>query len=140
MRRVLMQLLAAVLLIGASVTDRARADEPADAIQSVIDRQIKAFLASDLDQAFTFASPMIQKQFGDPSNFGRMVQRGYPMVWRPARYEMLQLVETGAGLVQVVLIEDASGQLHEAGYLMQQIDGKWRINGVHVRVRPGVGT
>lgn len=115
------------------------AEEPADSIQSVITDQISAFQANDVERAFTHASPNIQQKFGDPGNFGRMVQMGYPMVWRPKRYEMRELVETDAGLVQVVLIEDASGSMHEAGYLMQQIDGLWRINGVHVRALPQVG-
>ena len=138
MRLALMSLLAALILF-AGQPGPARADEPGDSIQSVIERQLSAFRANDLDGAFAFASPMIQQKFGDPQNFGQMVQSGFPMVWRPARYEMLELVETPSGLVQVVLFEDAAGQLHEAGYLMQLIDGEWRINGVHIRRRPGVG-
>lgn len=115
------------------------AGEPADSIQNVIESQLSAFQASDVDRAFTYASPSIQKQFGDPLNFGRMVEYAYPMVWRPRRYEMRELVETGAGPVQVVLFEDAAGALHEAGYLMQEVDGIWRINGVKLRKLPGVG-
>ena len=68
-----------------------------------------------------------------------MVKRGYPMVWRPARFEMGDIIETAQGPVQLVIIEDQSGQMHEAGYLMTEIDGIWRINGVHVREMPGVG-
>ncbi len=109
-------------------------------VEDTINQQIEAFKADDFAEAFTFATPTLQRLFQSPQNFERMVINGYPMVWRPARYELLKLVETEAGLVQVVLFEDASGMLHDAGYLMQQIDGVWRINGVHVRVRPGVGT
>lgn len=137
MRLFLMAILAAVLITGAG---QARAGEPGDAIQSVIERQIAAFLRDDLDGAFAFAAPNIQRRFGDPRNFGKMVRDGYPMVWRPARYEMLQLIETRSGLVQLVLFEDTAGRLHEAGYLMELVDGAWRIAGVHLRRRPGVGT
>lgn len=138
MRLALMSLLAALILVAAQ-PGTARADEPGDTIRSVIEGQLSAFQANDLDGAFAFASPTIQQKFGDPQNFGQMVRSGYPMVWRPARHEMLELLETPSGLVQVVLFEDSAGGLHEAGYLMQMIDGEWRINGVHVRRRPGVG-
>lgn len=136
MRNFLFSMLAAALILTAATP---KADETAPAIQSVIERQLAAFQANDLDRAFTFAAPTIQKMFGDPQNFGRMVRNGYPMVWRPARYEMMQLVQTTSGPVQVVLFEDAAGTLHEAGYLMKLVNGVWRIAGVHIRKRPGVG-
>ncbi len=117
-----------------------RAEEPADSIQAVIESQILAFQRSDVEGAFTHASPMIQQKFGNPQSFGQMVELAYPMVWRPRSYQMKQIVQTDYGPVQVVLFEDASGQLHEAGYLMQQVDGVWRINGVKLRELPGVGT
>lgn len=118
----------------------ARADEPGDSFARVISQQIAAFQSDDVEKAFTYASPNIQRIFGTPKRFGRMVRDGYPMVWRPARFEMLKIVDTPSGPVQVVLFEDQSGRLHEAGYLMQNVDGTWRINGVQVRERPGVGT
>ena len=118
---------------------RAAAEEPADGIQSVIASQLQAFQQNDVDTAFGFASPSIQQIFGDPENFGRMVAGAYPMVWRPRRYEMQQLVETEQGPVQVVLFEDLGGRFHEAGYLMQEVDGQWRINGVKLRRLPEVG-
>ncbi|MEM7212547.1 MAG: DUF4864 domain-containing protein [Pseudomonadota bacterium] len=114
--------------------------EPDDSIQAVIADQIAAFQKNDVERAFTHASPNIQRMFGDPKRFGQMVEQGYPMVWRPARYEWLKVVQTDFGPVQVVLFEDQSGRLHEAGYLMQQVDGVWRINGVKLREVEGVGT
>ena len=136
-----MQRLLVLLLLGlvAILPMRAMAEEPADSIQTVISDQIAAFRASDVETAFGFASPSIQRQFGDPENFGRMVRQGYPMVWRPRRFEMRQLVDTDSGPVQVVLFEDAAGVLHEAGYLMVEVDGVWRIAGVKLRRVPQVG-
>jgi hypothetical protein len=127
----------AILLTFAPVV---HAEEPADSIQAVIESQIQAFQRSDVDSAFTHASPTIQQKFGDPKTFGRMVEMGYPMVWRPRSYRMTEIVQTDSGPVQLVVFEDATGRLHEAGYLMQEIDGVWRINGVHVRALPSVGT
>lgn len=117
----------------------APAAEPDDSIQAVIADQIAAFGQSDVDRAFTHASPNIQRIFQTPSRFGAMVEQRYPMVWRPARYEWLKIVQTQFGPVQVVLFEDQSGRLHEAGYLMEQIDGIWRINGVKLREVEGIG-
>ena len=136
-----MQRLLALLLVGlvAILPLRAVAEEPADSIQTVISDQIAAFRASDVETAFGFAAPSIQRQFGDPENFGRMVRQGYPMVWRQRRFEMRQLVDTDFGPVQVVLFEDAAGVLHEAGYLMVEVDGVWRIAGVKLRRVPQVG-
>ena len=117
----------------------AAAAEPEDSIQAVIADQLDAFQRSDLDQAFTHAAPGIQGIFKTPERFGEMVRSGYPMVWRPAHWEWRELVETGSGPVQVVLFQDQSGQLHEAGYLMQLVDGVWRIAGVKLRAVPGAG-
>ena len=86
------------------------------------------------------ASPTIQSKFGTPEGFRYMVETGYPMIWRPARYEMLALAETAAGPVQTVLFQDREGRLYEAAYEMQLIDGVWRINGVRLRALPGVGS
>ena len=116
-----------------------KAAEPDDSIQAVIADQIAAFQANDVERAFTHAAPNIQRIFETPQRFGQMVQQGYPMVWRPARYEWLKIVQTDFGPVQVVLFEDQSGRLHEAGYLMQQVDGVWRINGVKLREVEGIG-
>ena len=130
-------LLTALMMILAPLS--LRAEEPGDSIQAVIADQIAAFQANDVDRAFTHASPNIQRIFRTPKRFGQMVQQGYPMVWRPARYQWLKIVQTDSGPVQVVLFEDQSGRLHEAGYLMQQVDGVWRINGVKLRELAGIG-
>jgi hypothetical protein len=130
--------LAAVLLAIALIRPVA-AEEPADAIQAVIERQIAAFQRNDLAEAFGHAAPGIQAMFRTPGRFGRMVETGYPMVWRPARYRMLDLAETPGGLVQTVLFVDRDRRFHEAAYLMREVDGVWRIAGVRLSALPGVG-
>ena len=118
----------------------APAEEPADSIQNVIADQIGAFQRSDLDAAFSHASPSIQSIFGNPDRFGQMVRGGYPMIWRPSRFEMLALTP-GPGLsVQTVLFEAQDGALFEADYEMILVDGIWRINGVSLRRVPGVSS
>ncbi len=118
----------------------ARAEEPADSIQAVIVSQLDALQADDPAVAFAHASPTIQSKFGTPEVFRSMVETGYPMIWRPARYQMLALAQTSAGPVQTVLFQDREGRLFEAAYEMQLIDGVWRINGVTLRALPGLGS
>ncbi|MGR3715285.1 MAG: DUF4864 domain-containing protein, partial [Thermohalobaculum sp.] len=96
--------------------------------------------ANDPAAAFAHASPTIQSKFGTPEVFRRMVETGYPVIWRPASYQMLALAETAAGPVQAVLFQDREGRFFEAAYQMQLIDGVWRINGVYLHALPGVGS
>jgi hypothetical protein len=101
-------------------------------IESVISGQIEAFRAEDLERAFAFAGPGIQRQFATPENFGAMVRGGYPMVWRPAETMFGALEERGGWLFQNLFVTDTMGRRHLVEYHMVQIDGVWRIAGVRV--------
>ncbi len=103
-----------------------------DEIEANISAQIQAFKADDFATAFTFASPNIQRLFGDPENFGIMVRRGYPMVWRPADVRFLELREIGGALWQKVMITDGNGRVHLLDYQMIQRENGWKINGVQL--------
>ena len=50
-------------------------------IEDVITSQLQAFNDRDIEEAWQYASPMIQGMFRTPENFGNMVRNGYPMVW-----------------------------------------------------------
>jgi len=117
----------------------ARAEEPADSIQAVIVAQLDALQANDAAAAFAHASPTIQSKFGTPEAFRSMVESSYPVIWRPARYRMLALIETATGQIQLVLFEDRKGRLFEAVYDMKQFDGAWRIDGVYLRALLAAG-
>ncbi|WP_299984629.1 DUF4864 domain-containing protein [uncultured Ruegeria sp.] len=101
-------------------------------IEANISAQIQAFKADDFATAFTFASPNIQRLFGDPNNFGAMVRNGYPMVWRPSDVRFLELREVAGNLWQKVMITDADGRVHLLDYQMIQQEGRWKINGVQL--------
>lgn len=137
MRRILW--LVALIAMLAMPAGGRRADDGAS-IRSVIADQIAAFGRGDLDAAFAHASPGIQSKFGDAARFGQMVRSGYPMVWRPARVEMLGFEATARGPMQRVLFEDAAGALWEGDYFMEQSGGVWRIDGVQIRRLPGLGS
>lgn len=107
-------------------------------IEGVISDQLEAFKADNFDEAFTFAAPNIRGIFRTPENFGFMVRRGYPMVWRPADVTFLDLREQGGVLIQTVRIEDADGAVHLLAYSMLQTDLGWKIAGVQLLEAPGV--
>ena len=108
------------------------------AIESVIDNQIDAFLADDFARAFSFASPVIRDLFRTPENFGVMVRKGYPMVWRPADVRYLELREIGGSLWQTVQVTDADGNVHLLDYQMIPGEDGWKINAVQLLQAPGV--
>lgn len=100
-------------------------------IQNVIAAQIEAFQQDDFQTAFTFASPKIQMLFGSPENFGKMVQNGYPMVWRPSDVTFLRQKTEGDVVFQEVRFFDATGKGHAFVYEMVDVSGTWKINGVY---------
>lgn len=128
----------AAVLIALGVTTGASAQTSNDrtAIQETIRSQLSAIQQDDWVEAFSYASPMIQGIFNDPENFSRMVIGGYPMVWRPRSYQVGDLIAGPRGPVQVIVFEDQDGRLYIADYLMQLVDGEWRINGVQIRPAP----
>lgn len=102
-------------------------------IQGVISKQVEAFQDNDLDRAFGYASPTIRDIFRDPARFGAMVERGYPMVWRPSSMKFGALKDLGGRNVQIVFFTDQEGRTFEAAYEMKMFKGQWLINGVAIR-------
>lgn len=109
-----------------------RAEAQQTEIQGVITNQIEAFKLDDFSTAFTFAHPNIRGIFQTPENFGRMVTQGFPMVWRPAQVEYLELRDVDGRTLQDVRIVDAEGRVFLLEYYMVQTGDGWRINGVRI--------
>jgi Domain of unknown function (DUF4864) len=108
-------------------------------IQNTIQSQIDALRADDFAGAFAFASPNIKGIFGTPENFGAMVKNGYPMVYRPAEVEMLELRDVAGNLWQRVRITDQAGRGHYLDYMMIETPEGWQINAVQLSPAPDVG-
>ena len=102
----------------------------APGIEATIQRQIEAFLAEDVNTAFAIASPTIQRLFGTPENFGRMVQSSFPMVWRPSAVDYVDQSARADAVMQLVKVTDSAGADHWFAYEMVRIGLDWRINGV----------
>ena len=103
-----------------------------DEVQTTITSQLDAFLQDDFARAFEYASPSIQRMFRNSDNFGMMVQRGYTMVWRPAKSRFLECAQDQRGPYQLVEITDSDGRVHTLRYDMIETPAGWRIRGVQV--------
>ena len=108
-------------------------------IQTIIQLQIEAFQRDDLVAAFEYASPNIQTIFKSSKRFGLMVQRGYPMVYRPSDIKFLELETIEGEFWQKVRIQDEQGRFHVMAYRMISLDGKWLINGVQLLPSEEIG-
>lgn len=113
--------------------------QDAAAIEGVIGDQLQAFNDRDIEGAWQHASPNIKSLFGNPGNFGMMVQRGYPMVWDNAEVRFLELREIAGNQWQRIMIRDLNGGLHMLDYQMVETAEGWQINGVQLLPAPDVG-
>lgn len=109
-----------------------------DAIENVISDQLDAFNDRDVPKAFTYASPMIKRLFGDADNFGVMVERAYPMIWDNASARFLELREEGGMFFQRVLIQGDDGVAYVFDYKMIETPEGWQIDGVALLPAPDV--
>ena len=103
---------------------------PKEDVQVTISSQLQAFIDSDISKAFTYASPSIRSMFKTPENFGRMVKRGYPMVWRPEKVTFLEHKKSDQGRSQDVQIIDQEGATHYLRYYLSDTIYGWKISGV----------
>ena len=126
----------AVVLAAAFALPALAQDAP---IRETIQKQLDAFQNDDFVGAFGFASPSIKGIFGSPENFGAMVQKGYPMVWRHQSVQMLELREVAGNLWQRVMITDAAGKTYLLDYMMIETADGWQINAVQLLPDQGVG-
>ncbi len=125
-----------MLLAAALALPAAAQEEP---IRKTIQSQIDAFQSDDFARAFTFASPNIQGLFGTPEKFGAMVKDGYPMVYRPAEVQMLELREIAGNLWQRVRVVDQADAAWLLDYMMVETAEGWQINAVQIMPAPDVG-
>ena len=126
----------AVLLAACLALPAVAQEEP---IRNTIQSQIDAFQADDFVRAFTFASPTIKGMFGTPENFGMMVKQGYPMVYRPAEVQMMELREVAGDQWQRVRITDQAGAGWYLDYMMVETAEGWQINAVQILPAPDMG-
>ena len=124
---------------GLMILAQAATAQVAEAIEDVIGSQLEAFNDRDVSEAWQYAAPNIQGAFGNPHNFGMMVQRGYPMVWSNKDVVFLDLQDVGSVQVQRLRLRDTDGGFHFLEYQMVETANGWRIAGVRIIPAPDVG-
>jgi hypothetical protein len=117
-------------------------DAEIKAAQTVIDGQLKAFIANDGAAAYSFAAPNVKRIFPTVDTFMSMVTNGYPPVRKPQTYSFGKVQQTGpTSIVQQVLIVGPDGKDYEAVYtLEQQPDGSFQITGCSLRASNSLST
>jgi hypothetical protein len=131
-------LLVLFVILGLGGPAAAQSDADRAAVQSVIEQQIQAFLRNDAATAYSFAAPGIKLMFPTQDIFMRMVQQGYPQVYRPRSHEFGELAAKAGHLEQYVDIVDANGEFWTALYTLEmQADGSWKITGCYIVKKPG---
>lgn len=135
-------LLIAMISFLVAATGTLAGDAEVKAAQSVIDSQLKAFLADDGAQAYSFAAPSIKRIFPTVDSFMDMVTNGYMPVRRPQSYTFGKVEEpTSTSIIQQVLITGPDGKEYEAVYTLElQPDGTFRITGCSLKVSNALNT
>jgi hypothetical protein len=113
----------------------ARAEDPLQTTQALIQQQIQAFLHDDANTAYSFAAPGIKAMFPDKDAFFAMVKKSYAPVYHPGNYAFgrNRSVDDGATIYQEVLITGSDGKDWSAIYqVTRQPDGSYKINGVQI--------
>jgi hypothetical protein len=113
----------------------ARAEDPVQTTQTMIEEQIRAFLKDDADTAYSFAAPGIKAMYPDKNVFFAMVKKSYEPVYHPGNYAFgrSRSIADGATIYHEVLISGRDGKDWTAIYqMMRQPDGSYKINGVQI--------
>ena len=107
-------------------------------IRRVVQGQLDALAKDDAATAFSFAAPNVRDAFVTAPRFLDMVQRGYPVVVRPASVAFLKAQVKNKLAFQRVQMTDQAGVPWLATYsLARQKNGAWRITGCSVVANRG---
>jgi hypothetical protein len=140
---VLLRVLALSALAVAAITS-ARAEDAAPAPevwQATITSQIVAFREHDADAAFSFAAAPFHKAFTDSRQFFFAIMgSGYTPIMTSTSHSFgsYKVLEDGR-VGQIVHFVDDDQSLYDAVYALSLEDGAWRVNGVQLIRKPGMG-
>ena len=127
-----------IKIIAALVVFGTGAQAQSVSIEDVITSQLQAFVDRDVNEAWQYASPIIQGMFGTPENFGLMVRSAYPMVWDNSDVRFLGRTVLQSRTRQEVQIQGPSGLFYILDYQMIETSKGWQINSVQVIPSPEV--
>lgn len=107
-----------------------RACDPADVAEmdEVVGGQLAAFADGDFAAALGFATPGFRDDW-DPEAFERLITEDYPQVSAAVGHSVDTCHTDGAVATLSVRVVDPDGAIFELTYLLEQVDGDWRIAG-----------
>lgn len=133
---------AAAMLAAALSAPAARAEDPdASAWQAVISSQIQAFRDHDAPTAFSFAGAKFQTDFPSAQAFfDTIVSSGYAPIMDSKSHTFGDYQMSGdSSVVQEVTLSGNDQALYEAFYALSDEPDGWRVEGVILQKREGVG-
>ena len=119
-----------VVAPGARAADERLTATDVQAIEQVIRDQLDAFGHDDAGRAWGHSTPEIQRRFGNPDDFMRMVRDNYKAVYRAGSFQFVRLRKVDGTWTQTVDLVDESGFVWRAAFLMKRL-GKsgWKVGG-----------
>ena len=100
------------------------------AIRSVVESQRAALVKGDAERAFSFASPGIRQQFGDPPTFLAMVRHAYSPLLDARDATLLEGAVIDGQVIQPLRLVMPDNTVLVALYTMvRERGGAWKISG-----------
>ena len=133
--------LASIVLSSALISSAVAQSSENQQFQTIIKGQLEAFKSDNGAEAYSYASPLVQRIFPNAEVFMTMVQNGYPPVYHNSGYQFGALSHDALGRpVQEVTITGLDGERYVAAYaLEQEADGSWKIAGCTLLKIQGLG-
>ena len=123
------------LMAGLLIATSSLAEDNLESARNVIEQQIVAFLNDDVDSAYSYTAPGVQKNFPEPQRFFDMVKQRYAPVYRPGNYAFGRALgkSDGSAIAQELLITGPQGKNWQAVFMLErQGSGEYRISGVRL--------
>jgi hypothetical protein len=98
-------------------------------VVAVIEGQLAAFRAGEVEKAYAHAAMSLQSQMPLP-NFARLVRDGYPEIWKNQRAEFGLMRDDGRRATLTVRVFTTDGTSAAYDYVLFKEDDVWRIAGV----------
>lgn len=97
--------------------------------------QISAMQDNSWQEAWTYASEGIRRQFGSAANFRSLVEGQYPEILDAVQTEVKSTRSSERVAIVVVELLSPSFELTEAFYILAQESDEWRV--ISVELQPG---
>jgi hypothetical protein len=99
-------------------------------IRAVVERQLEAVRQANSAAAYDAVAPSLKKQFGSGEKYLRSFKAQLPRIAEGRIIDFGDLRETSFGYAQAVRISDARGEPWFALFLMDDVNGQWRISNI----------